>query len=55
MCNVAGIFVHRHIPIMWNACIPMDLVTLFIAVSLYEVYIWGYLSYLHMTGGCGSM
>ena len=39
MCNVAGIFVQGHVPVMWNICIPVILVTLLFAVSSYGVYI----------------
>ena len=39
ICNVAGIFVQGHLPVMWNTCKPVLLVTLLIAVSSYEVYI----------------
>ena len=34
MCKVAGIFVQGHMPVMWNLCIPVLLVTLFITVIL---------------------
>ena len=35
--NVAEIFVQGHMPVMWNVCIPGCLVTLLIALGLYEV------------------
>ena len=52
MCNVADIFVHGH---MWNACIPMFLVTLFMAVP-YVRYIYGHgchISECKVFGKCG--
>ena len=39
VCNVAGLFVQEHMPIMLNACMPVLVVTFMIAVSSYEVYI----------------
>ena len=33
MCNVVDIFAQGHMPVMWNACIPVVLAKLFIAVS----------------------
>ena len=40
MCDVGGIFVQGPELVMWNACIPMIMVTLFVAMSLYQVYVW---------------
>ena len=41
MCNVTGIFVQGHMPmpIKRDVSIPVLMVTLLIALSLYEVYI----------------
>ena len=39
MCDVAGIFVQGHMQIMRNACIPVFLVTLLIALGSYKAYI----------------
>ena len=39
LCNVAGIFIQGHMSEMCNVCILMLLVTLLIALSLYEVHI----------------
>ena len=39
MHNVAGLFVQGHTPVMGNVCIPVLLVTPFIAFSVYELYI----------------
>ena len=36
VCNVVGIFVQGHVPVMWNVCIPVLLITLLIAVISYE-------------------
>ena len=37
-CNVAGIFVQGDMPIMWNACTSVLLVTWMIAMSSKEIY-----------------
>ena len=47
MCNIAGIFVQGCILVMWNVCIPVVLVTLFIVVHSIEVYIDSYLISAH--------
>ena len=39
MYNVAGIFVHRQMSVMWNVCKPVLVVTLVIISSSYEVYV----------------
>ena len=39
MCGVAGIFVQGHMPVIWNVCMPGVMVTLYIALSSYEIYI----------------
>ena len=39
MCNVAGIFVQGHMPVICNVCFPVLLVTLLIILSTYQVYI----------------
>ena len=46
ICNVAGIFVQGHMPIMWTVCIPVFLVTILIAESSYDTYILIYLSHV---------
>ena len=33
------IFVHRHILVIWNICMPVLLVTLLTVLSSYEVYV----------------
>ena len=35
--NVAGIFVQGHMPVIWNVCMPVDMVTLIIALSSCQV------------------
>ena len=37
MCNVAGILVQGHMPVMWNVCILVVMVTFFIALSVYKI------------------
>ena len=44
MCDVTGIFVQGYMPITWNVCIPVLVVTLLIALNLYEAYVLSYLS-----------
>ena len=38
MYNVACIFVQGHMGVVWNACLPVFVVTLLIALSSYEAY-----------------
>ena len=44
MCNVVYIFAQGNMPVTWNVCVPVLLVTLLIVVSSYEVYVLGLLS-----------
>ena len=37
--SVAGIFVLEHMPVIWNLCISVLIVTLLIALGSYKVYI----------------
>ena len=37
MCNVAGIFFQKHLPVMLNMCTSVLLVQLFIALCSYKV------------------
>ena len=37
VCNVAGILLQGHMPVMWNVCMSVFMVTLFIALSSYEI------------------
>ena len=39
MYNVACILVQKHMPVMWNVCIPVLLVSLLIVVGSYKAYI----------------
>ena len=39
MCNVISVFAHGHMPIMYNICMLVFMVTFLIAVSSYEAYI----------------
>ena len=39
ICNVADIFAQGHMSSMQNVCLPVLVVTLLIALGLYEVYI----------------
>ena len=48
MCNVAGIFVQRHMPVMWIVCISVLLFTLLIVLSSYGVFTDIVVSYLYM-------
>ena len=48
MCNVGGIFVQGHMPVMQSVCILVLLVTLLMAVSSYEIYILTELSHVYM-------
>ena len=48
MCEMGGIFVQGHLPIMYNVYLPVFLVTLLIIVGPYETYILTYLSHVHM-------
>ena len=40
MGSVAGIFDQGHMPVIWNVCMPVVIVILFIALSSYEVDIF---------------
>ena len=44
MSDVVGMYVQGHMPIMWNVCILVLLVTLLIVLRSYEVHILTYLS-----------
>ena len=46
MSNLADIFVQGNVPVMLNVCIPVLLVSLFIAVSSYKVFMLTYLSHI---------
>ena len=63
MWNVEVIFPQGHMPVMWNTCMQVHLVTLLISVSSYGVYILKKLSDMctqnnwhmwHICGICGA-
>ena len=47
ICNLEGIFVQEHKPMMGNICIPVLLVTLLITVNSYMVDILTAVSCIH--------
>ena len=46
MCNVAGIFIQGHMPMIWNVCMPVVMVTLFISLSSCKVDILRQVSHI---------
>ena len=47
-CNLGGIFVERHLPVMGHVCIPVLLVTLLIVINSHVVYILIWLFDVHL-------
>ena len=48
MCDVEGIFIQGHMPVMLSVHTPLFLVTLAIAFGSYEAYTNKVVSYMHM-------